>query len=75
LTLNQRVSKDVANLQITKIKTSKFSVLHGGTRSVGAVRAGSTVIPLNSLCPSPLNKQAHTFRLLSADLRNSNVNT
>jgi hypothetical protein len=42
--MNQRVSKDVANLQITKKKKIyQSAVLHGGTTKPGYVRAGSTV--------------------------------
>ena len=69
----QRVSKEVTNWQVTQYYIiSSCSVQHGGTRKVGYVCAGSTVILLTSLFLSPLHTQtANTVCLLSADLRSS----
>jgi len=60
----QRVSKEVANWQVTKNYIIwSCSVQQGCTRKVGYVCAGSTVILLISLFLSPLHTQTSPHRL------------
>jgi hypothetical protein len=70
--LNWRVSKDVANLLITKpLKHIKVPVLMEVQQN--EVMFVQVQLLLSQYCTSPLHKPDHTFGVLSADLRNSHL--